>query len=232
MSSDAQCIAIEAHNLARAGQICGGAVWRTADPERCQFRMRLTTTSKSVTLRGRNGRAFNAQQLVVAQGARCRWLPRNAPATCDDSATGLNETYTWNADETLASWPEGSNALSAGYDEDGHLLNLAVGGTTAYEYGYAFDGGRRWKKDIANAVWTWFPCGVACSAGDLVERPAISRANRGARVRSTCAAWAAAPASTGAIRSGICLTTAAPRASSPTAQPTCLATTCTTLSGR
>ncbi|MDE2127529.1 MAG: hypothetical protein KGJ62_13160 [Armatimonadetes bacterium] len=45
-----------------------------------------------------------------------------------------------------------------------------MGGTTAYEYGYAFDGGRRWKKDIANAVWTWFPCGVACSAGDLVEQ--------------------------------------------------------------
>ncbi|MDE2126547.1 MAG: RHS repeat protein [Armatimonadetes bacterium] len=91
-------------------------------------------------------------------------------ATCDDSATGLNETYTWNSDETLASWPGGSSALSADYDEDGHLLSLAVGGTTAYEYGYAFDGGRRWKKDISAAAWTWFPCGVACSAGDLVEQ--------------------------------------------------------------
>ncbi|MDE2126192.1 MAG: hypothetical protein KGJ62_06355 [Armatimonadetes bacterium] len=70
----------------------------------------------------------------------------------------------------LASWPEGSSALSADYGEDGHLLSLAVGGTTAYEYGYAFDGGRRWKKDISAAVWTWFPCGVACSAGDLVEQ--------------------------------------------------------------
>ena len=58
------------------------------------------------------------------------------------------------------------------------LLNLAVGGTTAYEYGYAFDGGRRWKKacpersrgNLAGGVWTWFPCGVACSAGDLVEQ--------------------------------------------------------------
>ena len=30
-------------------------------------------------------------------------------------------------------------------------------------------GNRRWRKDIANAVWTWYPCGVACGAGELVE---------------------------------------------------------------
>ncbi|MDE2126590.1 MAG: hypothetical protein KGJ62_08370 [Armatimonadetes bacterium] len=53
----------------------------------------------------------------------------------------------------LASWPAGSSALSADYNEDGHLLGLAVGGTTAYEYAYAFDGGRGWKKDISAAVW-------------------------------------------------------------------------------
>jgi hypothetical protein len=40
----------------------------------------------------------------------------------------------------------------------------------AYEYGYGFDGGRRWRKDYVNGVWTRYPCGVACGAGDLVEQ--------------------------------------------------------------
>jgi hypothetical protein len=40
----------------------------------------------------------------------------------------------------------------------------------AYEYGYGFDGGRRWRKDYLNGVWTRYPCGVACGAGELVEQ--------------------------------------------------------------
>jgi hypothetical protein len=40
----------------------------------------------------------------------------------------------------------------------------------AYEYGYGFDGGRRWRKDTVNGVWTRYPCGVACGAGELVEQ--------------------------------------------------------------
>jgi hypothetical protein len=40
----------------------------------------------------------------------------------------------------------------------------------AYDYGYGFDGGRRWRKDYLNGVWTRYPCGVACGAGDLVEQ--------------------------------------------------------------
>ena len=40
----------------------------------------------------------------------------------------------------------------------------------AYEYGYGCDGGRRWRKDYVNGVWTRYPCGVACGAGDLVEQ--------------------------------------------------------------
>ena len=59
------------------------------------------------------------------------------------------------------------------YDENGNLvqLNHVSGGvtTTAYQYGYAYDGKRRWKKDYANNASTWYPCGVACSAGELAE---------------------------------------------------------------
>ncbi len=55
------------------------------------------------------------------------------------------------------------------YDEEGRLVSLAhksdsTGAVTlAFEYAYAFDGGRRSKKDGASGVQTWFPCGVACS---------------------------------------------------------------------
>ena len=94
-----------------------------------------------------------------------------------DSATGLTEIYTWNNDGTLASspGPAGSGySLLFGYDEEQHLTSLQhnTGGTitTAYQYGYGADGGRRWRKDIANNVWTWYPCGVACNAGELVEQ--------------------------------------------------------------
>jgi len=40
----------------------------------------------------------------------------------------------------------------------------------AYEYGYGFEEGRRWRKDTVNGVWTRYPCGVACGAGELVEQ--------------------------------------------------------------
>ena len=94
-----------------------------------------------------------------------------------DSATGLTEVYTWNPDGTMASspGPAGSGySLLFGYDEEQHLTSLQhnTGGTitTAYQYGYAADGGRRWRKDLANNLWTWYPCGVACNAGELVEQ--------------------------------------------------------------
>ncbi len=47
---------------------------------------------------------------------------------------------------------------------------------TAYEYGYGFDGKRRWRKDYTQSptLWTWYPCGVGCEAGDLVEQTSIN----------------------------------------------------------
>ena len=50
-----------------------------------------------------------------------------------------------------------------------HAVGLlyAVGNVQlAYEYAYGFDGGRRWRKDYLNGVWTRYPCG----AGELVEQ--------------------------------------------------------------
>ena len=57
-----------------------------------------------------------------------------------------------------------------GYNEESQLLSISHSGTLAYQYAYGADGNRRWAKDIANNAWTWYPCGVACGAGELVEQ--------------------------------------------------------------
>ncbi len=55
------------------------------------------------------------------------------------------------------------------YNEEAQLLGISHCGTLTYEYAYGADGNRRWSKDIANNRWTWYPCGVACGAGEMVE---------------------------------------------------------------
>ncbi len=88
---------------------------------------------------------------------------------CIDSATGLTEIYTWNADTTLATMPGSGYTREFTYNEEAQLLSISHSGTLAYEYAYGADGNRRWSKDIANNQWTWYPCGVACGAGEMVE---------------------------------------------------------------
>jgi len=92
-----------------------------------------------------------------------------------DAATNTTEAYVWNADGTLASFPGPGYVRLLEYDEEGRLIRIRRdygGGNVqlAYEYAYGFDGGRRWRKDYINGVWTRYPCGVACGAGDLVEQ--------------------------------------------------------------
>ena len=55
-------------------------------------------------------------------------------------------------------------------NEEAQLLSMSHSGLVAYQYAYGADGNRRWAKDIANNKWTWYPCGVACGAGELVEQ--------------------------------------------------------------
>ncbi|NSW79231.1 MAG: RHS repeat protein, partial [Chthonomonadetes bacterium] len=92
-----------------------------------------------------------------------------------DAATNQTEVYTWHADGTLSSFPGPGYVRRLEYDEEGRLIRIRrdFGNgdvQLAYEYGYGFDGGRRWRKDYVNGVWTRYPCGVACGAGDLVEQ--------------------------------------------------------------
>ena len=87
-----------------------------------------------------------------------------------DSATGLTELYTWNNDGTLASAPGSGYTKQFAYDEESRLTSISHDAALVYQYAYGADGGRRWRKDIAASLWTWYPCGVACSAGELVEQ--------------------------------------------------------------
>lgn len=96
--------------------------------------------------------------------------------TVADSVSGSNlaGTYTWNADSTLASYPGPGYRRKLDYDEEGRIVKISkdYGGssvTLAYEYGYGIDGSRRWRKDYAANTWDWFPCGVACCAGELIQ---------------------------------------------------------------
>ncbi len=66
--------------------------------------------------------------------------------------------------------PGPSYTREFGYNEEAQLLSISHSGTLAYQYAYGADGNRRWAKDIANNQWTWYPCGVACGAGELVEQ--------------------------------------------------------------
>ena len=66
--------------------------------------------------------------------------------------------------------PGPSYTREFGYNEESQLLSISHSGTLAYQYAYGADGNRRWAKDIANNAWTWYPCGIACGAGELVEQ--------------------------------------------------------------
>ncbi len=70
-----------------------------------------------------------------------------------DAATNTTETYVWNADGTLASFPGPGYTRLLKYDEEGRLVRIRRdygGGNVplAYEYGYGFDGGRRLAEGL------------------------------------------------------------------------------------
>lgn len=99
-----------------------------------------------------------------------RDLHDNASRLTSVTQPGLpTETYTWHGDSTLASLPGPSGTRNLEYDEEGQLRSIKHGSTTKFEFMAGFDGARRWSKDVSADRWDWFPCGVQCSAGELVE---------------------------------------------------------------
>ncbi len=90
-----------------------------------------------------------------------------------DVVSGQVTQFTWNRNQTIASYSQHNYNCILTHDDEARLTKIQhdYGGgniVLAYEYGYGADGQRRWRKDYANGVWNWYPCGVACSAGDLV----------------------------------------------------------------
>jgi YD repeat-containing protein len=124
--------------------------------------------------RGLRATAMRDENGVVSHNGTYSYDDSGRLTQCVDSATGLTELYTWNPDSTLASYPGPGYTRRLEYDEERRLtrINKDFGGgniQTAYEYAYGADGGRRWRKDYSANKWTWYPCGVAFCAGDLVE---------------------------------------------------------------
>ncbi len=122
--------------------------------------------------RGLRATAFRSENGVTSH---------NGTYTYDDAGrlTGVADTvpnsalggaYTWNPDGTLVSSPGRSGRREFGYNEEGQMTLIRENGVGRFEYGYGFDGGRRWSKDLSTpGQMSWYPCGVACCAGELVE---------------------------------------------------------------
>lgn len=128
-------------------------------------------TYNSVGLRAT---AFRSEDGVTSHDGTYTYDDAGRMTQVVESASGsaVNEYYTWYDDNSLKTYPGPGYERSLNYDEEARLISITKdygsSQTLAYEYAYGLDGGRRWRKDHAQNVWNWYPCGVACSAGELV----------------------------------------------------------------
>ncbi len=128
----------------------------------------------SYTNRGQRATAFRSEKGVASHNGTYSYDDAGRLTNVADTVTtsDLGGSYTWNADGTLASLPGPGYTRKLSYDEEGRLTKISQQSgstlTAKFEYGYGFDGNRRWRKDLAGNTWDWYPCGVACCAGELV----------------------------------------------------------------
>jgi YD repeat-containing protein len=128
----------------------------------------------SYNSRGLRAYAFHSEDGVESQDATYSYDDASRLTHIVESASGSPVTlpFTWWNDDTLKTYPSVGVTKVMDYDEDGNLLSIKDDNgstqTTRFEYGYGFDGNRRWRKDHANNKWNWYPCGAACCAGDLL----------------------------------------------------------------
>ena len=126
------------------------------------------------TNRGQRATAFRSEKGVASHNGTYSYDDAGRLTNVADTVTssGLGGAYTWNANSTLASYPGPGYTRKLDYDEEGRLTKISRETTTTttpvFEYGYGFDGNRRWRKDLAGNTWDWYPCGVAFCAGELV----------------------------------------------------------------
>ena len=165
-----------------------------------------------------NSRGLRATGYRSENGA----VSHNATYTYDDAArltsvaaaapnSAVNGAYTWHDDGTLASYPGPGYTRNLQYDEEGRLTQISKGTVAAFQYAYGFDGGRRWRKDLAANTWDWYPCGVACCAGELVSLRSTDGGATWSTLRTALPntgiadgqTWLAKPASASAPGSGL-----------------------------
>ena len=146
------------------------------------------------TNRGQRATAFRSEKGVASHNGTYSYDDAGRLTNVADTVTasGLGGKYTWNADSTLASYPGPGYTRKLSYDEEGRLTKISrdTAGTITpvFEYGYGFDGNRRWRKDLAGNTWDWYPCGVACCAGELVTMRSTNGGARWAVTKTVLAA--------------------------------------------
>jgi YD repeat-containing protein len=124
--------------------------------------------------RGLRATAFRSESGVTSHDGTYSYNVAGWLTDMVETAQGskVGHVYTWHPDGTLASYPGPGYTRVLDYDEEGRLISIARDNgstvTPVFEYGYAFDGAKRWRKDLLGDRWDWYPCGVQCCAGELV----------------------------------------------------------------
>ena len=127
----------------------------------------------SYTNRGQRATAFRSEKGVASHNGTYSYDAAGRLTNVADTVSGslLNGNYSWDSGSQLVGLPGSGYSVNASYDEESRLTSLGrtVQNTTTtnYTYGYGFDGGKRWRKDLIGNKWDWYPCGVACCAGEL-----------------------------------------------------------------
>jgi YD repeat-containing protein len=117
---------------------------------------------------------FRSENGVVSHNASYTYDNSSQILSVNDTATGQVSSFNWYPDGTLQSFSGPGYTRVLEYSEENQLTKIRrdYGGgnvVDAFEYAYAADGARRSRKDFQNGVWNWYPCGVSCCAGEMVE---------------------------------------------------------------
>jgi YD repeat-containing protein len=122
--------------------------------------------------RGLRDTGFRSEEGVTSHNHAYEYNDAGWLTKTINQANESEDDFTWHEDGTLASYPGPGYTRVLEYDEEQRLIAIKRDDgntvTTTFTYGYAFDGQRRWRKDHLGDRWDWYPCGVACCAGELV----------------------------------------------------------------
>ena len=108
--------------------------------------------------------AVRSENGVVSHNGAYTYSGAGLLTLCDDSATGINESYTWYNDGSLATFPGPSYTRQLDYYEDGKLLSISrnsgSGPVLAYKFFYDPDGSLAYYNDYVLNLTTQYSLGV------------------------------------------------------------------------